>query len=194
MVRANSQQGVNIMPKRTTKNQHTTAVVGKPGPKQVLKAFEILADFISEKQERVDRTTGEVRTVDLNGSVTRDFLDTQCWKTNQMIERLTKAVEEIGRRAAYYERAYGSKEVQDEDLEKVAEQLEDAQLRLATVEELHRLACKTYFEQTGKTWIPKSKAIETVAPAVERPMTPALARLAAARVAADKSKMNGAVQ
>lgn len=168
-----------------------STVPGMVSPAQAVKAMIQVAEFLSNKQERMDRETGEIRTVDLNGSLVRDYLDNGCWKSNQLVDRLTKQVEEIGRRAAYYERAYGSKEVQEEDLLKVAEQLEDAQVRLATAEELHRLACKAYTEVTGKVYVPKSKAIETVPPAVERPMTPALARLAAARAASTKAQTNG---
>ena len=176
------------MAKRTQK----TTLPHASSPNQVVKALLTVAEFLSNKVERPDRETGEIRLVDTNGAVVRDYLDNNCWKANRMVENLKTQVEEIGRRAAYYERNYGSQEVKDEDLEKVAEQLEDAQFRLATAEELLRLTRKAYEEVTGKVWIPKSKAIPTTAPAVERPMTPALARLAAARASADKaSKANG---
>lgn len=164
----------------------------KTSPKQFVAALTTLADFFSEKQERMDRATGEVRMVDLNGATVRSFMDTQCWKLNQLIGKAVETRDEIARRAAYYARSLGSRDIQTEDLERVAEQLEDANMRLATIEEGYRLACKAYEEVVGKSYMPPapkrefSKAGDTQ---VEAP-SPSKARLLAALAASAPNGVN----
>lgn len=160
----------------------TKVVSNTVSPAKFAKALEVAAEFFSNKQERVDGTTGEVRIVELNGALVRNFLDTQCWKLNRMVGDQTTQLEEIGRRAQYYARAYGSRDIQDEDLDKVAQQLEDAQLRLATIEEAYRQACKVYQTHTGKPYMPKVAGIRPTpeqAATAKQELSPSQARLLA---------------
>lgn len=160
---------------------------------QFTKALVTICDFFSEKVERADRSTGEVRIVDVNGATVRNIIDTQCWKLNQLIQRATETRDEIARRAQYYARSLGSRDIQEEDLERVAEQLEDANMRLATLEEGYRLALKAYQTVTGKAYMPpapKRQFQEQDASAQAREISPTQARLLAAVAAGRPNGVN----
>jgi hypothetical protein len=167
----------------------TKTVSQTVSPAKFANALTVAADFFSNKQERMDSQTGEIRMVDLNGALVRNFLDTQCWKLDRMIGDQTRQLEEIGRRAQYYARSYGSRDIQDEDLEKVAQQLEDAQVRLATLEEGYRQACKVYQTVVGKPYMPKVPGIkptEAETAVAKQELSPSQARLLASIAASKK--------